>query len=131
MANRLRMAEVKAIPALHARGWSCRRIDRELGVHGYTVRRYVRRAGLGGSPSPPAPPEVENRPNLPTGSDGQNQPNPPAGSGVGESAMVASQRWKERSRRGWKFKRWAARPSPQGTRRCTGRSSMLCATWGP
>jgi hypothetical protein len=33
MANQLKMAEIQTILALHERGWSCRRIARELGVH--------------------------------------------------------------------------------------------------
>ena len=41
MANRLKMATVEAIAALVARGWSQRRIARELGVSRETVGRYV------------------------------------------------------------------------------------------
>lgn len=41
MANRLKMAMVEAIAALVARGWSQRRIARELGVNRETVGRYV------------------------------------------------------------------------------------------
>ena len=41
MANRLKMATVEAILALAARGWSQRRIARELGVNRETVGRYV------------------------------------------------------------------------------------------
>lgn len=36
------MANQKAIEALAARGWSCRRIARELGIHRETVARYIR-----------------------------------------------------------------------------------------
>ena len=39
MANRLKMAKVHSIQTLHARGWSQRRIARELGVHRETVAR--------------------------------------------------------------------------------------------
>jgi transposase len=42
MANQLKMAMVEAIIALLARGWSYRRIARELGVHRETVARYDR-----------------------------------------------------------------------------------------
>lgn len=42
MANQLRMAMVEAIIALLDRGWSYRRIARELGVHRETVARYAR-----------------------------------------------------------------------------------------
>ena len=44
MANHLKMAQVQAIQALRARGWSFRRIGRELGVHRETVARHVRLA---------------------------------------------------------------------------------------
>lgn len=46
MANRLKMATVQAIIALHRQGWSNRRIARELGVHRDTVGRYVELEGL-------------------------------------------------------------------------------------
>lgn len=42
MANRLKMAKINAILTLRERGWSCRRIARELGIHRETVGRYVR-----------------------------------------------------------------------------------------
>ncbi len=47
MANRLKMANISAILALRERGWSRRRIARELGVHRETVGRYVRMAREG------------------------------------------------------------------------------------
>jgi len=47
MANRLKMANISAILALRERGWSRRRIARELGVHRETVGRYVRLAREG------------------------------------------------------------------------------------
>ncbi len=46
MANRLKMGEVHAIVTLRARGWSFRRIGRELGVHRETAARYARLAEL-------------------------------------------------------------------------------------
>ena len=42
MANELEMAKVNAILKLCERGWSFRRIARELGVHRETVARHVR-----------------------------------------------------------------------------------------
>ncbi len=42
MANILRMAKVQAIIGLLEKGWSYRRIARELGVHRQTVARYDR-----------------------------------------------------------------------------------------
>jgi transposase len=42
MANQLKMADVVSILTLRARGWSCRRIARELGLDRDTVSRHVR-----------------------------------------------------------------------------------------
>ena len=89
MANHLKMAQVHAIQVLRTRGWSFRRIARELGVHRDTVARYVRLAEAGAEPSNlPTGCADQNRPNPPDGADldpvdqglgGQNRPNPPAG----------------------------------------------------
>jgi transposase len=49
MGNQLRMAQIEAIQTLLSRGWSQRRIARELGVHRDTVARYMepgRREGV-------------------------------------------------------------------------------------
>ena len=56
MANRLAMATIQAILALHRSGHSNRGIARLLGVHRETVAEYLRAA------------ESQNRPNAPTGS---------------------------------------------------------------
>lgn len=42
MSNHLKMEHQKAIEGLHKRGWSERRIARELCIHRNTVRRYTR-----------------------------------------------------------------------------------------
>ena len=86
MANLLKMAQVQAILALRARGWSYRRIGRELGVHRETVKRYVELAAeTPAEGDRPAEGDGQNRPNLPPGSGWQqaiqNRPNPPTGSG--------------------------------------------------
>jgi len=47
MANQLKMAKINAILTLRERGWSRRRIARELGIHRETVGRYVRLARAG------------------------------------------------------------------------------------
>jgi len=60
MANQLKMAMVNAILTLKQRGWSQRRIARELGINRETVARYV---NLRESDSKPAT-------NAPTGSEG-------------------------------------------------------------
>ena len=72
--NRLKMADVQSILTLHSRGWSRRRIARELGVDRETVGRYVRLSAL-------AQPQVVS---------GQNQPEAPAGApGIGPGASAA------------------------------------------
>jgi transposase len=41
MANRLKMAQIDAILALHQRRWSVRKIAKELGMHRDTVARHI------------------------------------------------------------------------------------------
>jgi transposase len=48
--NQLKVKEQQAIKALHERGWSKRRIARELGLDRVTVRRYI--ASAAKSPTP-------------------------------------------------------------------------------
>ena len=86
MANHLKMADVQAILALRARGWSFRRISRDLGIHRDTIARHIRLAeaadlptGGENRPNPPPGSTDQNQPNPPTGSDGQSRPNPPTG----------------------------------------------------
>lgn len=69
MANELKMAKVQSILTLHERGWSNRRIARELGIHRDTVSRHLRlgrkdavRGKLGGSKPAKAPPGSGVRP---------------------------------------------------------------------
>src|SRR5210317_357763 len=52
MANELKVAKVLSIKALHAQGWSQRRIARELGVNRETVARHLKE----GSKPAKAPP---------------------------------------------------------------------------
>ena len=42
MSNQLKMAHINAIRTLLERGWSQRRVSRELGINRSTVARYVR-----------------------------------------------------------------------------------------
>lgn len=58
MANQLKMADIQSIRSLRERGWSFRRIAKELGIHRDTVSRYVREAE-----------GIQNRPQVPTGSE--------------------------------------------------------------
>lgn len=71
MANQLGMAEQQSILVLVRRGWSRRRIARELGVHRETVSRYVKLASGEPAPAHP-PPEAIAKPAISiTGSDEQ------------------------------------------------------------
>lgn len=55
MANRLKMVQVNTIRTLISRGWSYRRIARELGIHRETVGRYARLCD-----------DLESKPAIPT-----------------------------------------------------------------
>ena len=71
MANQLGMAMRHSILVLRDRGWSHRRIARELGIHRETVSRYL---GLSqGEPAPAhPPPEPGSKPAISiTGSAGR------------------------------------------------------------
>jgi transposase len=83
MANRLRVAEIHSIVTLYERGWSCRRIARELGVHRETVGNYVRRGW-----DPPGPDLATARPS-PTG-DLEGVGAKPAKAPIGSGALAAS-----------------------------------------
>lgn len=76
MANHLKMATVNAILTLWQRGWSFRRIARELGIHRDTVSRHVRLAERASSQSEPEAKQAT----PPTGSDLPKQATPPTGS---------------------------------------------------
>ena len=64
MANQLKMAVANAIITLKQRGWSNRRIARELGIDRATVKRHLELARNGSKPATNAPP----------GQKSQNQP---------------------------------------------------------
>jgi IS30 family transposase len=69
MANRLKMAKINAIRTLHEKGWSQRRIARELNVDRETVRRYVQSADSNPAiaPSGSDSTETPNSANAPPG----------------------------------------------------------------
>jgi len=94
MANRLRVATVHSILTLRDRGWSHRRIARELGVHRETVARYLRLVAEGfqattpdsdiekSKPAKPAHGSDDVQPVPGLANDGDAKPaNPPTGSG--------------------------------------------------
>ena len=106
MANRLKMAKVQTILTLRSRGWSFRRIARELGVDRGAVRRHVRLAEAGApGAKPPSGWDVQNQPNLPTGSEDQNRPNPPTGSGPLSKAEPYREVIEAKLERGLSFQR--------------------------
>ncbi len=53
MANYLTMAQVQTVLQLKDRGWSNRRIERELGIHRETVARYLTQPEIPGNNSDP------------------------------------------------------------------------------
>src|SRR5210317_1810590 len=67
MANELKVAKVLSIKALHAQGWSQRRIARELGVNRETVARELKR---GSKPAKAPTGSGDSKPaKAPTGSE--------------------------------------------------------------
>ena len=62
MANKLTMAVLHAVLGLLQKGWSCRKIARELGIHRETVGRYARNHSDDLSPVPPAGPGDGSKP---------------------------------------------------------------------
>ena len=76
MANQLKMALANAILTLQQRGWSQRRIARELGIDRETVARYVSLPGAGPKPATNAPigSDGPKAASVPLGSDGQDPP---------------------------------------------------------
>lgn len=68
MVNRLKVANVLSIQALHEQGWSQRRIARELGVSRGAVARHLRNGS--------------NKAKAPIGSDDSNEAKAPTGSPI-------------------------------------------------
>ncbi len=75
MANHLRVAMIHAILTLHQRGWSKRRIARELGVDRGSVARSLLASSPGGDNPPHGSPPEADASNAATG-----EANPPLGS---------------------------------------------------
>jgi hypothetical protein len=81
MANRLRMAKIHSVLTLRARGWSYRRIARELGIHRETVGRYVQLVEQAAkSANAPPGPEPSKPANALTGLDDPTPASGPIGS---------------------------------------------------
>jgi hypothetical protein len=96
MANLLRMALIETIFTLHLRGWSQRRIARELGIHRETVARHLlepppSKPAIAPSGSEPAP--DDSKPAIaPAGSDVGSKPSrAPFGSTLADLRWTYSQ----------------------------------------
>lgn len=95
MSNQLRMAKRQAIQALHRRGWSQRRIAREVGVSRDTVARYValNRSNQATAPPGSGPAACSNQAIAPTGSErasgGDESDTPDAATAVCERVVGA------------------------------------------
>jgi len=87
MANYLKMATVQAILTLKERGWSNRRIERELGIRRETVSRYVRRNAERSKPAK-APPGLDIA-ELAHNGDDSKAARAPTGSGWSKPATKA------------------------------------------
>ena len=76
MTNQLKMAMVNAITTLKSRGWSMRRIARELGVDRGTVSRYVELEDAKPASNAPTGSEEISKPaiNAPLGSEAGTDP---------------------------------------------------------
>ncbi len=97
MANLLKVVMVETILSLHSRGWSKRRIARELGIDRETVARHLRLAASGSKPATApigsSPSDGESKPaTAPIGSspsDGESKPaTAPIGSGPSDGAVT-------------------------------------------
>jgi transposase len=75
MANQLKMGVIDSIFTLHRRGWSVRRIARELGIHRETVARYLQHDSPGPKPAI-----------APIGSEGAESTSKPAIAPIGSEA---------------------------------------------
>ena len=85
MTNALKVAEVLSITGLHARGWSQRRIARELGINRETVARHLKEAS---KPAEVAPKPDGSKPaKAPTGSEGGETGSKPAKAPPGSRSL--------------------------------------------
>src|SRR6185295_10548834 len=79
MSNLLKVAMIETILSLRQRGWSQRRIARELGINRETVARHLRQ--------PPTPP---NPAIAPIGSSKTDEPSNPAIAPIGGADLLPS-----------------------------------------
>ena len=88
MANELKVAKVLSIKALHAQGWSQRRIARELEINRETVARHLRLESKPAKAPPGSEPDVgDSKPaKAPTGSKKNGKQAKPAKAPPGSDA---------------------------------------------
>jgi Homeodomain-like domain len=88
MANHLKVAMIHAIVMLHQRGWSKRRIARELGVdRGSVGRRLAGANAASGSDNPPHGSPAD-RPEADASNAATGEANPPLGSNADLTGLV-------------------------------------------
>ena len=90
MVNQLKMADTQTILALHAKGWSARRIARELKVDRETVGRHIRLQREADSKPANAPPGSEGLGKPANASSGSEGPAKPANVPTGSERLAAS-----------------------------------------
>jgi transposase len=88
MANQLKVAKVFSIKALHAQGWSQRRIAKALGINRETVARYLHSASKPAKAPPGSDTSEEgSKPaKAPPGSESGAGPSKPAKAPTGSPA---------------------------------------------
>src|SRR6266540_4754240 len=74
MSNFLKMDLINAIQALKSKGWSKRRIARELQIDRQTVRKYIRAASNSATLSPPDTSQADSGQNHPLSTPGSQRP---------------------------------------------------------
>lgn len=92
MANHLEVANVLSIKALHAQGWSQRRIARELGIDRETVSRHIQalaKAEEATAESPVSKP-AKAPPGSDRGEDGSKPAKAPTGSAANKSRSLCA-----------------------------------------
>lgn len=92
--NQLKVKEQHSIVALHEKGWSKRRIARELGIDRVTVRRYLALAQANSPTNPQTGSQIQasNSPTPQTGS-GSNSPTDPQTGSAGPESLCEP--WRE------------------------------------
>jgi transposase len=117
MPNLLKVAMIDTILSLHQRGWSQRRIARELGIDRETVARHLRQAPAAPKPAnAPIGSEEDDRDskpaNAPIGSEEDDRDSKPANAPIGSTGPVTS----------------ADQPPAAGEQQAAGRASD-CEPW--